>query len=247
VLFGGNNPTIAPGASFRLDFPQLQKTLEGRQPSMSVKLPDAYSKDKRYPLFLWLGGGRGGSGHARTDIVDPNRYICIGMPLFRNMKKVQTEKDQISKMHVRYEDAKIAWAAYSVMLARLEKLVPNIEKKKGVSAGFSNGAHMISILMTKESKNFSQYFSAFIFVEGGYMYKKKATFGKSPIIALGGDGSWGKQKMGWDGSGYRTASSLIKKNTKKQYGKSVIMKQTGHSFNTTYIPEIVTFLKQHGY
>ena len=250
VLLADDDPQIVPGARFRLEFPDEQLTLAGNPPGMGVQLPTAYSKDKKYPLFLWFNGGSGGAGSPSPDVVDADKYICIGLPLFKKIiksKKKKKKKSGVDGVHLRYKDVDVMWSIYKKMFKRLEELLPNIEKGNGVVGGFSNGAHAIAILMTGKPKEFRKYFGAFIFIEGGYMYKKKSSFRKSPIIALGGDSSWAIKGMGYDGSPGMTTKSFIKKNSKKKLGKVVIMKDTGHSFNKKYIPEIKEWLKKHGF
>jgi hypothetical protein len=245
-VYARDDPKIVPGASFRLSFPDEQKSLEGAEAGLAVRLPANYDTEKQYPLFLWLDGGSGGLGRARTDLVDPDKYICIGMPLFKDKRKVERETG-IGKIHVRYDDVKVIWPIYTRMLKRLEELVPNIEKERGVAAGFSNGAHTIAILMTEEPREFGEYFGAFVFVEGGWMYKENSTFRRCPIIALGGDSSWAAKAMGFDGSSASTVESFIRKNTRRNLGKAIVMKGTGHWFNAEYIPEVKAWLKEQGF
>src|SRR5437762_2066395 len=74
VLMVAAAPTLAdvvlePGKVITLTFPELPLTLYAmknpaapRPPTFSVRLPDNYSRDRSFPLFVYLHGGWGNKG-----------------------------------------------------------------------------------------------------------------------------------------------------------------------------------------
>ena len=55
----GVNNLLRPGKTVHISFPKLGKTWSNKDSRMGVYLPEDYSQDKRYPLFVWYGGGYG--------------------------------------------------------------------------------------------------------------------------------------------------------------------------------------------
>src|SRR5437016_5670354 len=60
---------LTPGQVIRFTFPELPRTLRAMNTpgasgptSISVRLPDNYSKDRAFPLFVFLHGGQGSIG-----------------------------------------------------------------------------------------------------------------------------------------------------------------------------------------
>lgn len=249
-------PEIRPGAAFRLDFPELPKTLAGGPASMDVRLPKTYDPNKRYPLFLWLNSGRGGNGQARLDIADPETHICIGLPLFRkepsrrpsSKKKEEQDPESPKALHMKYEDATPLWDAWSAMLAKLQVLIPNIEPEKGVAGGFSNGAHAIAILLAGKRKEFRHWFGAFILVEGGYMLRGDFAVRKCPMLILAGEHSWARTRMASDGSDGGTAHDFYRR-MKSAWADAelVVMTGVGHDFPSEYATRAHDWLAQKGW
>ena len=249
-------PEIRPGAAFRLDFPELPRTLAGGPASMDVRLPKTYDPNKRYPLFLWLNSGRGGSGHARTDIANPETYICIGLPLFRKepsrrpsaKKKVEQDPESPEALHMKYEDAAPLWSAWSVMLAKLQSLVPSVEPEKGVAGGLSNGAHAIGVLLAGKRKEFRHWFGAFILAEGGYMLRGDFAVRKCPMLILAGEHSWAKRRMTFDGSEAGNAHDFYQRmKAARADAELIVMPGVGHDFPSEYAARAREWLAQKGW
>src|SRR4051812_11602641 len=60
---------LTPGQVIRFTFPELPRTLRAMNApgaaeptAISVRLPDNYSKDRAFPLFVFLHGGQGALG-----------------------------------------------------------------------------------------------------------------------------------------------------------------------------------------
>jgi predicted esterase len=253
-----DDPVPRPGARIELEFPDLPKNLAGGVSSITAVLPRTYDASGTYPLCLWLGGGSGGDGNPRTDLCDSDKYICVGLPLFKEIderaqKRRAKGKDPgggISSVHLEYDDAKIIWPAYRKMLDKLASVVPNIARNKGIVAGFSNGAHCIGILMSEEGQEFRGWFGAFVFAEGGYMLDPKgSTLRGCPVVVLAGEKSWGSRTLGGvDGSRAWTGESMAKK-VKAKGAKTLYieMKGVGHDFPREYVPQVKKFLEANGF
>ncbi len=235
-------PAPAPGRLKTFEFPDLPKTLAGAVPSMTVRWPSGYDPNKKYPIALWLNGGQGGKGGPATHLVDADKYICIGLPLFK--KPARGKASGVEAVHVDYKDADTIWDAYSVMLKKLETEAPNIEFGKGVAAGFSNGAHTIGVLLSEKTQEIRRYFGAFIFVEGGYMLKKTSAVKGCPILVLAGEKSWAHEQLGFSSSPSLNARSFARKFD----GDLIVMEGVGHDFpSAQYAPKIREWLKQKGF
>lgn len=232
---------LTPGAKFTLSFPELPQTLAGDVPSLQVVLPSDYQADRLFPLHLWLGGGSGGKGGARSDLYGGKRFIFIGLPLFH-------ADGNRPKDHVLYKDAVAAWAAYQVMLAKLEKTVPNILPRKGVAQGFSNGGHTISILLSNPETQAGMfgYFGSFVLWESIYMLKPTPGMAGRPLLVLAGDRSLAKPGApagGFDGSPKGDAMELVKQAAAaKIAAELIVMKDTGHASPKEYLPGMLTWL-----
>src|SRR5258705_3179795 len=75
-----------------LEFPDLPDTLATmttgeRQPArLTVRLPANYSRDGKFPLFVFLNGNDGGRGDTLPldrETVGSNDFICANLPLFK--------------------------------------------------------------------------------------------------------------------------------------------------------------------
>src|SRR5262245_13397068 len=94
IACGAANVKLEPNARWSLDLPELPDTLapmssgQKQPPRLTVQLPENYSRDGKFPLFVFLNGGDGGRGDSlpldcRT--VGSNDFICANLPLFKRM------------------------------------------------------------------------------------------------------------------------------------------------------------------
>ncbi len=235
-------PPPQPGRTQVFEFPELPKTLAGDIASMRVRVPNTYDPARKYPVFVWINGGTGGRGGPRTDLVDPEKYLCTGLPLFKRAAKRKTTG--VESLHVDYDDAEILWNAWSVMLGRLEKEFPNIAFGKGVAAGFSNGAHAVGVLLTKKPKEMRRWFGAFVFVEGGYMLKSRSPVRDCPVLVLAGEKSWAQKEMGFDSSPAMDARDFAR----RLKADLIVMSGVGHAFPAgEYAPRVKEWLGKEGF
>jgi predicted esterase len=93
---------------------------------------------------------------------DEKDFICVSVPLFK-----VTDPKASGGFIMRDPDGKYMWPFFRTMLARLDALVPNIDRAHRVLGGFSNGAHAVQGLIDESDGEIARRFSAFFFVEGG--------------------------------------------------------------------------------
>lgn len=133
---------------------------------MTVSLPINYEEHRKHPLLVFLNGWHGGAGSnpgvARSLCADKD-FICVTVPLF----KATDPNSAGGGILMNDQDAKYMWPFFRTMLARLETIVPNIDRGHRVLGGFSNGAHATAGLLDQSDGEIARRFSAFLFVEGG--------------------------------------------------------------------------------
>ncbi len=83
---------LKPNAVLTFEFPDLPPTLVNQmkndnvKPKMTVQLPSNYTKDGKFPIFVFLEGGDGGHGDMLSSalrVVKDKDFICVNMPLFK--------------------------------------------------------------------------------------------------------------------------------------------------------------------
>src|SRR5260370_5120761 len=89
---GAGDVKLEPDSTLRFEFPDLPDTLETmstgkREPArLTARLPANYSRERIFPLFVFLNGGDGGRGISLPldrKVVGSNDFICVNLPLFR--------------------------------------------------------------------------------------------------------------------------------------------------------------------
>jgi len=166
---------LKPGSTIRFEFPELPETLASldsgkKQPALlSARLPDNYTPDKTFPIFIYLPGGPGGRGDIPDldpglSVVGTSDYICAVMPLF---KSNFDPKEPYHGIMVSMNDFDVIATCYQIMLEKLLATVPNIDAKESAIGGFSNGAHTIGVLLAGQDDFILKTFSHFYFLEGG--------------------------------------------------------------------------------
>ncbi|NRA40030.1 MAG: hypothetical protein HRU15_17940, partial [Planctomycetes bacterium] len=169
--------SLTPKSRFDISFPDLPQTLAKADSVLKVFLPENYSSDKEYPLFVWFGGGAGGTG-GNPGLVDYKHFISIGLPLYKvNMSE---------KVLLKPNDVEFAWQHYQIMLEKLFEVVPNIQRYGGLAGGFSNGGHNVGMLLNCTDNIFTTYFESYLFWEGGYIITDSKIFkGKAALFIMG--------------------------------------------------------------
>ena len=120
------------------------------------------------------------------------------------------------------------------MLEDLKKRVPNISPSCRIVGGFSNGAHAIGMYLGNGYKEFSDFFNAYIFGDGGVSreYDLGSLRGKRAFVVYGDQsGGFGFRTP----SGYCHAEVLLKALEKSRIQiTDVPMEGVGHVFPKKY-------------
>lgn len=170
-------PKLAPGKTFTVQFPEMPATYQAMaqkkdvKAQMTVYLPTNYDPARKYPLFIFLEGGSGGTGGnpgiARA-LTEGRDFICASMPLFKaSLAAVNGPQGPRPGIVVNTADGKYMWPFFKTMLDKLEALVPNIDPAHRILGGFSNGAHATAALLDGSDGEIAQRFTAFFCGEGG--------------------------------------------------------------------------------
>jgi hypothetical protein len=177
-----------PGGSFVLQFPELGPTVKKdyRLMQMHVVLPEDYSADRQWPLYISLGGG-GGSDK-------PNRlaaglgFVSVGLPYPRN--RLNLDQAAFSPFTL--------WSYYKPMLQKLDRVLPNLHPTNRVVFGFSNGANAITALVAFSDTQFTKQYRFLIIHEGGMHQTQWSDevwqdLQSCAILYSGGDKAGGRQ------------------------------------------------------
>lgn len=199
---------LQPGALLQLKFPDLPPTLaalssEDKQPALlTAVLPENYSADRKFPIFLYLHGGAGGRGSEGDlalgrSVIGSKDYICVVMPLFKQKLDIT---EPARGLMVSMDDIGVISTSYRAMLEKLKTVVPNITSEGSVLGGHSNGAHTTGVLLAGQDSFTLESFDTFYLHEGGLgplfanvlqkQSMKKPRFlvmigGKGPFIPFG--------------------------------------------------------------
>jgi len=187
---------LAPGQTITLRFPELPPTLEtmdgGGDAAVTVllRLPDDYRADRDVPLFAFLEGGYGGPGtnlRRPLQISGGKGYVAANFPLFR---KAPSDFGEATRFRVSFDDFDTLSNAYTVILDRIRKAVPNIDPRTSVIGGHSNGAHAIAVLLSGLDDNMLRSFRGFFMIDGGFdwsSYGRTKTLRDHHILMIAGD------------------------------------------------------------
>lgn len=209
---GASDPTPAAGQGFSLDFPELGEDFSGNPMKMEVWIPTDWDAGKKFPLLIFLPGGKGGNSLGEAKNLGRGKFICAGLP-YPDTARNPAQENMVG-------DFKKLWKAWEPMFERLEKVVPNIDPERSVIGGFSNGAHAIDGLL--EAKDFIGRFSAYFLIDGGGALgdRYKLARGKQLYAAYG------------EKSPARTIVPTVVERAKKarMVVVSSVMEDSGHSF-----------------
>jgi len=167
----GDGFKLEPNATLRFDFPELPETLHAKaagshKPALlTAQLPENYSSDSKFPLFVFLSGGDGGRAELPIgrQIVGPRDFICVGMPLFKH----SFDTNEAGGLLISMEDFNTVSRAYRAMLQKLLDTVPNVSSERSALGGASNGAHIAGVLLAGQDDFILRHFRSFFFWEGG--------------------------------------------------------------------------------
>ncbi len=170
-------PGPEPGNTFTVQFAEMPPTFydldqnKDLKAQMTVFLPTNYDPARKYPLFIFLNGGNGGTGSnpgvARA-LAEDRDFVCVSVPLFKaSLATAQTQKGPRPGYIFNGADGRYMWPYFKTMLSKLDDLVPNIDPAHRILGGFSNGAHATAGLIDGSDGEVARRFSAFFFSEGG--------------------------------------------------------------------------------
>jgi hypothetical protein len=223
---------VAPGASLKFDFPELDVDRHGVMAACHLTLPASYDAARKYPLVAWLGGGEGGN-QPNGSFLPAGDFILVGLPYPKGANN-PIQANMVG------DYAKV-WAFHRFMLEEIAKVVPNIDRSRSVIAGFSNGGHAIDGMLRLSGKpKLADTFGVFIFADGG----GTAYSSKGNLPDLKGKfayACWGSEK----GSN-KPATSLLPKALKAK-GATVVgseMAGVGHAFAESEHPKVAAWLEK---
>lgn len=179
-----SRPALAPGQVITWSMPELPPTLysivedKPADPLVTVYLPADYAPDRKFPLAVFVSGAHGSAGdHAgfARSIVGDTGYICVGLPSFKGtIEPLKEDKSNYwSRMFIRPSEGPCIWRSYKLILEKLYREIPNIDREQSVFGGFSNGAHIAAAFLSNpdEAQAFLTYFRRFVLVEGATQLK----------------------------------------------------------------------------
>lgn len=241
--YGADNAKLEPNATLSFEFPDLPDTLATKmtgekQPArLTAELPENYSSDGKFPLFIFLHGGHGGHGkpHPVTrEIAGKRDFICVTLPLFK--RTFDTNEGALVSM----DDFQTVGHAYRIMLQKLLDAVPNITPERSGLGGFSNGAHTTAVLLAGQDEFILRNFRSFFFVEGASPLAanvlQKLAMKRNRFLVLFGDQSKGEP----------VREALILVNRSLEYSAqerqlhftSIVMRGAGHEMPPKYAAQI---------
>lgn len=198
---------LQPSARIVLEFPDLPQTLYAMQSGRDsvtracLALPENYSPERAFPLFVFLNGGHGGpaTGPGRGQQIMQNKdFIFVNLPLF----KTRFDPDGPFKglLITADQDGETICKAYAAMLKKICAVIPNVDAAHGVIGGMSNGANSIVAVFEQGDDFLTSAFRNLVLVEGGWHAIK--TFdryrGKGVLYLYGdyaGQNDWLGRKM----------------------------------------------------
>jgi hypothetical protein len=190
---------LAPGQVIQLKFPELPPTLRTMHKSgspgptsVSIRLPDNYTKDRSFPLCIFLHGGQGGLGsevNLPMDIVGKTDYIVATFPLF---KKEISPDEQWGGIGIDFLDLPVLSSTYKAILDRIRETVPNLDPNASILGGYSNGANALGVLLSALDPTLLKSFKRFFFIDSGTDwtgYQRYKSLGEHDLLFVVGGGA----------------------------------------------------------
>ena len=233
------------GDMVRSEFPELPDTLysmasgESSMPKMTIRFPSNYSKDRKFPLFIWLWGGHGGDGSgpgAGPIITEEKDFIFVGMPLFKK-EVVKTEPFKGLAINPK-RDAEVIVKAYGTMMRKLYAAIPNIDTARNTIGGSSNGAHTIATIFESGDAYLMERLHNLVFAEGGFWLRRVENLkGKRLLLMHGDQGGEVRAAI------IRDADALMQRARDQQINATkIVMENVGHDLPKSFMPRIKEWL-----
>lgn len=246
-------PDLKPGTRMILKFPELPQTLYAMQSGQEavtqayLALPENYSPERKFPLFVFLYGGHGGSGAGPgrgQQIMENKDCIFVNLPLFK--KKFDPDGPFKGLLITTEQDGEIICQAYIAMLKKVYATIPNIDTAHNIIGGMSNGAHSIVAMFEQGDAYLMGTFQNLVLIEGGwYSIKTFDRYRGKGILYLYGDyagqNDWLGQKMRED------LPKVVKKledavTAHQLTATGLVMKDTGHDMPARFNSDVKAWL-----
>lgn len=176
-----------PGEIITLEFRNLPPMANGQASQCEIRIPENYTPDKDFPLFVWFNHQRGSHRVSRAyGMVDPEQFIVVALPY---------PKGELPRLAVDGKTIDFFWDYLEPMLKAVKEVVPNISKDIRIATGSGSGAHLIGSGISLEWPGFADYFTAYALHAGGYAPSEEyySARGK-PMLIVYGENS---EALGW--------------------------------------------------
>jgi hypothetical protein len=242
-------PDLKPGMRMILKFPDLPQTLYAMQSGQEaltqayLALPDNYSPERKFPLFVFLYGGHGGPGAGPGrghQIMENKDCIFVNLPLFK--KKIDPSGPFKGLLITTEQDGETICRAYTAMLKKVYATIPNIDSAHSIIGGMSNGAHSIVAMFEQGDAYLMSSFQNLVLIEGGwYSIKTFDRYKGKGILYLHGDyvgqNDWLGKKMREDlPKAVKKLEDAIVAHQLNATG--LIMKDTGHDMPVKFNADV---------
>jgi predicted peptidase len=240
---------LKPGTRMILKFPDLPQTLYAMQSGQEavaqayLALPENYTPEQKFPLFVFLYGGHGGLGAGPgrgQQIMENKDCIFVNLPLFK--KKIDPSGPFKGLLITTEQDGETICEAYTAMMKKIYAIIPNIDTAHNIIGGMSNGAHSIVAMFERGDAYLMSTFQNLVLIEGGwYSIKTFDRYKGKGILYLHGDyagqNDWLGKKMRED----------LPKAVKKLEGaisihqlnaQGLVMKDTGHDMPAKFNADV---------
>jgi predicted peptidase len=258
ALHGADNsqkPAIKlkPGTRLILKFPELPQTLYAMQAGKEamtqayLALPENYSPERKFPLFVFLYGGHGGPGAGPgrgQQIMENKDCIFVNLPLFK--RKFEPDGPFKGLLITTEQDGETICKAYTAMLKKIYATIPNIDTAHNTIGGMSNGANSIVAVFETGDAYLLGTFRNLVLIEGGWHSIRtfKRYRGKGILYLYGdyaGQNDWFGKKMRED------LPKAVKKFTdtavaNKLNATGLAMKDTGHDMPARFNADVKAWL-----
>jgi predicted peptidase len=249
-------PNLKPGTRMILKFPELPQTLFAMQSGQEavtqayVALPENYSPERKFPLFVFLYGGHGGPGAGPgrgQQIMENKDCIFVNLPLFK--KKIDPAGPFKGLLITTEQDGETICRAYTAMLKKVYATIPNIDTAHNIIGGMSNGGHSIVAMFEQDDAYLMSTFQNLVLIEGGwYSIKTFERYQGKAILYLHGDyagqNDWLGKKMREDLP--KAVKKLEDATAAHQLNATgLVMKDTGHDMPAKFNADVKAWvLKQ---
>ena len=247
---------LKPGTRMILKFPELPQTLHAMQSGQEavtqayLALPENYSPERKFPLFVFLYGGHGGPGAGPgrgQQIMENKDCIFVNLPLFK--KKIDPDGPFKGLLITTEQDGETICQAYTAMLKKIYATIPNVDTAHNIIGGMSNGGNSIVAMFENGDAYLMNTFKNLVLIEGGWHSIK--TFDRyrgKGILYLYGDyamqDDWLGKKMREELP--KAVKKLDEAITAHQLNATgLVMKDTGHDMPSKFNADVKAWvLKQ---